>query len=107
MTNWTARPDRPDHAWRAVMAHWLQSKSSLDGATIFSNDEYGLLNAAKFAVLVFNQEAQEPSETGNNQTLPWDPDGASPEDQQLLFDYDWQVQASGGLENHIQVCSKS
>jgi hypothetical protein len=39
--------------WRAVMANWLESKTSLDGSTIFSNDEYGLLNAAKFAIHEF------------------------------------------------------
>ncbi len=39
--------------WREIMTNWLTQTSSLDGAAIFSNDEYGLLNAAKFAIHEF------------------------------------------------------
>lgn len=36
------------------MATWLESKMALDSSTIFSDDEYGLLNAAKFAIHEFS-----------------------------------------------------
>lgn len=45
--------------WRAVMATWLGSKMALDSSTIFSDDEYGLLNAAKFAIHEFSWNANQ------------------------------------------------
>ena len=39
--------------WKAVMANWLEWKTSLDRADYFSDDEYGLLNTAKFAINEF------------------------------------------------------
>ena len=44
MSNFT----RSDLEWRAVMTSWLESNTDLDVSTVFSDDEYGLLNAAKF-----------------------------------------------------------
>ena len=60
MANFTTRPE---HEWRTVMANWLESKSTaIDSSKIFSDDEYGLLNAAKFAILVFSHEAENQSQ---------------------------------------------
>ena len=42
-----------DEEWNLQMSSWLDSNPKLDPNVIFSNDEYGLLNAAKFALLVF------------------------------------------------------
>ena len=44
MSNFT----RSDLEWQAVMTSWLESNTDLDVSTVFSDDEYGLLNAAKF-----------------------------------------------------------
>ncbi len=43
--------------WISVMANWLDSNPDLDSSTVFSHDEYGLLNAAKFALLVFSNDS--------------------------------------------------
>ena len=56
----------PEHEWRSVMNHWLEGKTHLDPEDIFSDDEYGLLNAAKFAMLVFiNKSANSSNSTVN------------------------------------------
>ena len=48
------------------MNHWLEGKTHLDPEDIFSDDEYGLLNAAKFAMLVFiNKSANSSNSTVN------------------------------------------
>ena len=42
-----------DHEWRSVMNNWLESQTDFDDENVFSDDEYGLFNAAKFALRVF------------------------------------------------------
>ena len=50
------------------MNHWLESKTHLDPEDIFSDDEYGLLNAAKFAMLVFINKSTNSSNSSSNGT---------------------------------------
>ena len=60
----------PEHEWRSVMNNWLlESKEALDPDEIFTDDEYGLLNAAKFAMLVFinkNTSSSNSASSGNS-----------------------------------------
>ena len=62
--------------WKAVMANWLEWKTSLDRTDYFSDDEYGLLNTAKFAMNEFvlnvnrsNVAAFTPFEGGSSNSL--------------------------------------
>ena len=57
-----------EHEWNSVMNQWLESKTTLDPELYleFSDDEYGLLNAAKFAMLVFIK--RNTSSSNNNRT---------------------------------------
>lgn len=65
--------------WQAVMADWLSSNPDLDASVIFSNDEYGLLNAAKFALLVFeNVNTSSCCDSPDNSSLFVDNDGPIP-----------------------------
>ena len=63
MSNFT----RSDLEWQAVMTSWLASNTDLDVSTVFSDDEYGLLNAAKFfnasqAWMVNNDRSEDETE---------------------------------------------
>ena len=61
--------------WKAILATWLESNSDLDPSTVFSDDEYGLLNAAKFAsqalVATNDQEYDQDMFDTNDSTLEY------------------------------------
>ena len=58
----------PEHEWRSVMNNWLEGKTHLDPEVIFADDQYGLLNAAKFALLVFINKSTNSLNSSSNET---------------------------------------
>ena len=56
----------PEHEWNSVMNQWLESNPDPELYLEFSDNEYGLLNAAKFAMLVFIN--RNTSSSNNNRT---------------------------------------
>ena len=52
------------------MNNWLESQTDFDDANVFSDDEYGLFNAAKFALRVFINKNTSSScnDTATNET---------------------------------------
>ena len=70
--------------WSEIMANWLTRTSSLDGAKIFSNDEYGLLNAAKFAIHEFAWAANKTAMQSEGELDFARQDGQNPEEPDFV-----------------------